>query len=163
MPFKFSLRKEKPRLPEKPRVPEKERVLPEVEKPLKPEIEKPEKDAAEIEDEKGKEIKVTPRSVPSAPQSETFKQIDSILFEGLDKTYSSMSQDLQQEFKRKEHETATQIEHIISRAKVAIRKIIELIKAWMKIIPGANRFFLEQEAKIKTKKILKLTKKKSSR
>lgn len=160
MAFKL-FKKEKEYILEKPRVPEKERVLLEIEKPLKPEAEKPEEGAGKSEEEKAKEIKVTPRVAPPVPRSNTYKQIDSILFEGLEQTYSSLPQDLKQEFKEKEQETATQIEHIIFQAKVTIRKIVELIKSWLKIIPGANRFFLEQEAKIKTKKILELTKKSS--
>lgn len=161
MPFKpFKKEKqEKLRLPERP-APEKERVLPEAEKPPKPELEKPEEGAAVGVEKMAKAVKVTPRAVPPAPRSETYRRIDSILFEGLEQTYQSMPQDLKQEFKKKEQETATQIERIVSQARVTIRKIIELIKAWLKMIPGANRFFLEQEAKIKTKKILELTKKK---
>jgi hypothetical protein len=35
-----------------------------------------------------------------------------------------------------------------------VKKILALIRDWLKLIPGVNRFFLEQEAKIKTDKIL---------
>ena len=37
-------------------------------------------------------------------------------------------------------------------------KIIDVIKKWLSIIPGINKFFLEQEAKIKTDKIMELKK-----
>ena len=42
--------------------------------------------------------------------------------------------------------------------KVKVKEIVKLIIEWLKIIPGASRYFLEQEAKIKTDKILKLKK-----
>jgi hypothetical protein len=46
---------------------------------------------------------------------------------------------------------------------VSTKKIFVLIRAWLKIIPGVNRFFLEQEAKIKTDKILFVTEEEKKR
>jgi hypothetical protein len=33
---------------------------------------------------------------------------------------------------------------------------VDVIKRWLSIIPGINKFFLEQDAKIKAEKIIKL-------
>ena len=43
---------------------------------------------------------------------------------------------------------------MVSAAKVHSKKILKAIVGWLKMIPGVNKFFLEQEAKIKTDKIL---------
>ena len=40
--------------------------------------------------------------------------------------------------------------------KVKVKKILKLILEWLRILPGINRFFLEQEAKIKTDRIIQL-------
>jgi len=66
---------------------------------------------------------------------------------------------LKKEFKRKGEETASKIEKIIHSVKVKIKEILHLIKEWLKIIPGVNKFFIEKEAEIKTRKILNLHKK----
>ena len=39
------------------------------------------------------------------------------------------------------------------------KKIFQLILEWLKLLPGINRFFLEQEAKIKTDRIIHLNQK----
>ena len=38
--------------------------------------------------------------------------------------------------------------------KVKVRDVVHLIREWLLVIPGVNAFFLEQEAKIKTDRIL---------
>jgi hypothetical protein len=53
-------------------------------------------------------------------------------------------------------ETVEKINSLLDKTKIKIGKIINLIKKWLKIIPGINQFFLEQEAKIKTDKIINL-------
>ena len=37
-----------------------------------------------------------------------------------------------------------------------IKKIFELLLQWLKLLPGVNKFFLEQEAKIKVDQIMSL-------
>lgn len=155
--------KEKPQIPEKPSIPEKEgEVWREIEKVPAPEIEKVGERA--VKKVKPRAIKVKPKPEPKSvlEKSETYKKIDSILFGGLDETYQSLPENLKKEFKKKQAETATQIEKIISQAKIAVHKIINLIKGWLQMIPGVNKFFLEQETKIKTGKILELAKKKKN-
>jgi hypothetical protein len=44
-------------------------------------------------------------------------------------------------------------------AKFKVKAIVDLIKKWLAIIPGVNKFFLEQEAKIKTDQIIALKQK----
>lgn len=60
----------------------------------------------------------------------------------------------QAKFKQAGEETAGKISILLQTAKVQVKKIVELIVAWLRIIPGVNSYYLEQEAKIKADKIL---------
>lgn len=102
-------------------------------------------------------IKKTKLSIAS-PDIERQKQIDQILSEGLDEVFLRLSQDDQARFKEEGEKTVLKISELLSQTKVKIKKIINLIKNWLKIIPKVNRHFLEQEAKIKADKIIKLKK-----
>lgn len=84
------------------------------------------------------------------------EQIENILEEDLTELYLSMPKETQQQFKAKGEETLSKIRQLVQKTKVNAKKIFQLIREWLKIIPGVNRFFLEQEAKIKTDKILRL-------
>lgn len=84
------------------------------------------------------------------------KQIEKTLEEGLEEIYLSMPPDKQAQFRAAGEETAKKINGLLAHAKIKIKKIIALIKKWLSIIPGINKFFLEQEAKIKVDKIVKL-------
>jgi len=86
------------------------------------------------------------------------KEIDKILSEGLEELYLQMTPEKRREFKQVGEETVQVINQMMSQTKVKIQKIIDLIRNWLSIIPGVNKFFLEQEAKIRTDKILKLRK-----
>lgn len=69
-----------------------------------------------------------------------------------------MSPNKREEFRVKGEETTKKINELLGQTKIKVKKIINLIKAWLKIIPGVNKFFLEQETKLKTDKILKIKK-----
>jgi len=86
------------------------------------------------------------------------KAIDDILSAGLHEIFLQMSPAKQKEFKQAGEETVVKIVGLLDRAKVKVDKIIDLIRKWLKIIPGVNKFFLEQEAKIKADRIIKLKK-----
>jgi hypothetical protein len=84
------------------------------------------------------------------------KQIEIILEEDLEEVYLKMPEHKQKEFRMAGEKTVMEINAMLDSAKINIKKIIELIRKWLSIIPGVNRFFVEQEAKIKTDEILKL-------
>ena len=86
------------------------------------------------------------------------KQIDNILAEGLNDVFLEMNPKQQKIFKEEGEKIASKINFILSSAKVKIKSIIDLIKNWLKLIPKINPHFLEQEAKIKADKIIKLKK-----
>ena len=138
-----------------PAIPEKEV---EAEKPPKPEWEK----IIPAEEKNGKKplVAAAVHPVTEKPaKSEVMVKIEKILEEDLESFYFSMPPEKQQAFKEKGEETASQIEKMIEAGKVVARKILKLIRAWLKFIPGVNKFFLEQEAKIKTDKLVAMAEK----
>jgi len=85
---------------------------------------------------------------------EDYRRIEKVLEENLSDFYFRLSPLEQQKFKQKGEETTVAILRIISKPRFKIRRIVELIKNWLKLLPGINRFFLEQTAKIKADKII---------
>ena len=76
--------------------------------------------------------------------------------DGLNDSYQRLSPVAKQEFKLKGEQTASQIRELLKSAHVKVKKILRLILDWLRMLPGVNHFFLEQEAKIKTDKIIAL-------
>lgn len=102
-------------------------------------------------------IKMGKVLLPTIPgKDELTVKIEKIMEEGLGEAYAKLSPISQQEFKIKGEETAAKINELMKSARVKIRKVLKLILEWLKFLPGVNRYFLEQEAKIKTDKILAL-------
>ncbi len=99
---------------------------------------------------------------PTIPQvrDDVTVKIEKILEEGVADAYSRLSPVAKQEFKLKGEEVARQIREMVKTTHVKVKKVFQLVLEWLKMLPGINRFFLEQEAKIKTDRILSLLKKK---
>jgi len=91
-------------------------------------------------------IQLTPRQ----------EEIDDILEDGLGEIYVTLTPEKQAELRRVGGETVRQIDQLLDHAKSQINKIIGLIRKFLLVIPGVNRFFLEQEVKIKADKIISL-------
>ncbi|MBD3311438.1 MAG: hypothetical protein GF349_03005 [Candidatus Magasanikbacteria bacterium] len=102
--------------------------------------------------------KKTYSAIPQT-RDELSLQIEKIMEEGLDEAFESLTPTQKQEFKIKGEETAIKIRNLLRSAKVKVKEVFTLIIEWLKILPGVNKFFLEQEAKIKADKILSLRKK----
>jgi len=101
-------------------------------------------------------VPITPVA-PALPATKELEQkVDSILSAGLEETYKKLDPATQQKFRVEGEKTAHAITLLLQSSKIQIKKIVELIIAWLRIIPGVNRFFLEQEAKIKADKLLHL-------
>ncbi len=98
-----------------------------------------------------------PPAIPTYKDEETLK-IEKIMENDLKDIFLTLSPIAQQEFKIKGEETAIKIRELLRSTHVKVKKIFELIVEWLKFLPGINKFFLEQEAKIKTDKILQLKK-----
>lgn len=82
--------------------------------------------------------------------------VERILEESLGETYASLPPAVQAKFRAEGERVAGRIAVMLRGARVRAREVLELITGWLKIIPGVNRFFLIQEAKIKTDRILAL-------
>lgn len=121
------------------------------------------KEAKETMPQKTEEILAEPPVIVQVAQpvvpvekDQLTEQIENILEEDLTDLYLSMPKEMQQQFKAKGEKTLSKIRQLVQKTKVNAKKIFQLIREWLKIIPGVNKFFLEQEAKIKTDKILRL-------
>lgn len=106
--------------------------------------------------EKAVEGGLAAQSSVSSVQKRREEAIDKILSEGLNDIFLSMTPAKQKEFQVKGEETVKKINVLLGEAKVKVNKIIDLIKKWLKIIPGVNKFFLEQETKLKVDKIMNI-------
>lgn len=84
------------------------------------------------------------------------KAVEDILADGLTNLFQDLDQSQKILFKQKGEQTATTIAVMLKSVKYKIYEVLDLIRNWLFIIPGINKFFLEQEAKIKTDKILLL-------
>ena len=87
-------------------------------------------------------------------KSEFLIQVENILTEDIGDLYVRLERSLREQFKLKGEEVARKIEEAVLIGKARIKVIVSWIKEWLQMIPGVNRFFLEQEAKIKGDKIL---------
>jgi len=148
---------------EKILVPQPETIPPKPEKIVSPEIRmeqtpvSPEKmkEAAQPQERKG-EGRLAVGSTQQTYQQRRAQEIDNILAEGLHEVFLKMDPQKQKEFKEKGEETVMKINKLLDKTKVKISQIIDLIKKWLHVIPGVNKFFLEQEAKIKADRIMRI-------
>lgn len=164
---------EHPAVPEKPAVAETPAV-----EPPPPAENLPEKttEAAPTETEQPQPSKaqvlaqpVTPP--PAAPvqtqaeKTETRKQIESILQEGLAPIFLQMDPKERLAFTASANETASKLEILVTQFTASAKEVLRLIKTWLSKIPRVNKYFLEQASKIKTDEILLIQtqKKKESR
>ncbi len=101
-----------------------------------------------------------PSSAVNTPSvNEEMHEIESILSEGLESEYQALPPALQARFRHEGERIASAIQTILHHSKQAARQILDLIRRWLGLIPGVNKFFLEQEAKIKTDRLLEIVKK----
>ncbi|MCU0679008.1 MAG: hypothetical protein MUC28_00990 [Planctomycetes bacterium] len=84
------------------------------------------------------------------------KEIERILESDLGEIFSSLPPAKQREFKIAGEETARKINQLMAKIRLNMGKVIDLIRKWLTILPGVNRYFLEQEAKLKADEILKI-------
>ncbi len=86
-----------------------------------------------------------------------YQEIEKVLEEDLGEIFNNLTPAEQRVFKMKGEEAARNIFRLVyHESKIKVKKIIKAIRDWLKSVPGINRFFLEQESKLKADKILKL-------
>ncbi|MFA5126476.1 MAG: hypothetical protein WC465_00550 [Patescibacteria group bacterium] len=98
--------------------------------------------------------------IASAPAQPTIvlEKVENILARDMDKVFLSMDLATQAKFKAKGEETAVAITNLLQKTKVQVRKIINLIVDWLRLVPSINKYYLEQEAKLKAEEIIRLHK-----
>lgn len=89
-------------------------------------------------------------------KSPDVQAVESILEENLKDVFASLTLEQQQEFKREGEVTARRVTSLLQSVKVKVNEITKLIMRWLKRIPGISQYFIEQETKIKTDKLLEL-------
>lgn len=100
---------------------------------------------------------------PVAPvKNPELAAVEKILEENIGELYSELPPNKKADFRREGERLAQVIWLMLETAKIHVQKIVKLIRDWLKIIPGINLYFLEQESKIKTDKIIELVRKKKS-
>ena len=114
------------------------------------------KEAVEIT-EQAKAVQAAAAALPSVEKDRLTQEIEAVLAEDLTELFLQLPKEQQAAFQQKGEVTAGTIRRLLQEAKVNVKKIFALIAEWLQILPGVNRFFLEQEAKIKTDRILLLS------
>ncbi|MBI4426711.1 MAG: hypothetical protein HY567_03975 [Candidatus Kerfeldbacteria bacterium] len=115
-----------------------------------------------LETQRAAEVRERPAALPAAqpsapaPVDPVVKEIENILSEDLGPIYRAMTPAQQRVFKVEGERTATAIRRLLEQLKVRAKTILDLIRRWLRVIPGVNKFFMEQEAKIKTDKVMAL-------
>lgn len=98
-----------------------------------------------------------PKKDEIIPQkSETLVKVEGIMQEGLEDIYLKMDPKTQNLFRQRGEEASQKIMALLSEMKIKVKKILTLIREWLLLIPNVNKFWLDQESKIKTDKIIGL-------
>lgn len=118
-----------------------------------------EKEGQNLDQEKvGESVQSSVKIASKTPSQLREEAIDGILSDGLSDVFIGLPPLKQQEFRVEGEKTVKMISSLIEKGKLSISNLTQLIRKWLLIIPGVNRFFLEQEAKIKAIKIMNITK-----
>lgn len=138
--------------------PEQEIVtMPEaVEKQLEAEIEFVKEEA--LAESKEAPSPAAPSAVrtPAAPKDPTTAAVEKILEQDLGDLYVKLDPETKKKLRVRGDILTERLKAVVSGARVKARRILSWIRDWLRLIPGINKYFLEQEAKIKTDKILEL-------
>ena len=103
-------------------------------------------------------VGIQPIQALVAPKDETLVEIESTLAEGLEDVFKNLPPNLKPAFKAKGEEVALTIKSWMDEAKIVAQKVLKLIREWLGMVPNVNKYFLEQESKIKRDHIMALAK-----
>lgn len=88
------------------------------------------------------------------------EEVEAVLSEDLGDLYVQLPPAARQRFKDEGERAASRVALLLQQVRVKAQEVLTLIRDWLRLIPGVNRYFLEQEAKIKTDRIMALAKRK---
>ncbi len=94
--------------------------------------------------------------VPPVKKDEDVIEVEKILEDGLAPMFVQLPESAKEKFKEKGEITSHEIAGMVKKLQVDIKRVLHLIRDWLLTIPKVNKFFLEQDAKIKTDRILEL-------
>lgn len=94
--------------------------------------------------------------VEEVPKDEVTIEVEKILEYGLGDYIPDMPEEARERFLKKGGEVASQLSTMVRTLNVQVNLVVTLIKEWLLTIPGVNRYYIEQEAKIKTDQIVDL-------
>ena len=103
-------------------------------------------------------VPVTTAAAPTViPKDEVTIEVEKVLEDGLGDFFKTLPDTAKPKFKQKGEEAATELSGMVRSLKIQVKRALLLIRDWLLTIPGVNKFFLEQEAKIKVDQLLELT------
>lgn len=99
-------------------------------------------------------------STPTLSKSPTLQAIEDVLAQDLEEIYFRLEPVARRRFKERGEQTAHEIETTLLDTRQHIerkmKRILQLILDWLKLLPGVSRFFITQAAKIKTERVIAL-------
>ncbi len=95
--------------------------------------------------------------LPVSAEEQQLQKIESVLSEGLHDIFVALPPAEQQKFKLAGEQAAREVSGLLAQVKVKVDAVIAVLKKWLGTLPGVNKFFVEQEAKIKAEKLVRLT------
>ncbi len=97
-------------------------------------------------------------NIPQNSSQIILTKVENILASDMENVFLSLDIASQAKFKAKGEQVAIEITNLLQKTKVNINKVISLIVDWLRLIPNVNKYYLEQEAKLKADAILHLSK-----
>ncbi len=99
-------------------------------------------------------------TVPPHPQADPviMQKVEHALEDGIGPIFVKLRPEEQDMIKAEGERTAFQIAELIASAKATAVRIFKLIVRWLSLIPGISKWFIQQEAKIKTDQMMKIQK-----
>lgn len=95
-------------------------------------------------------------AAPPVEKDPVTQEVEKILEDGLGDYIPDMPDEAREKFIKKGGEVAGEVSGMVRSMNVKVKRVLDLIKDWLLTIPGVNRYFVEQEAKIKTDRIVDL-------
>ncbi|MEK9151917.1 MAG: hypothetical protein AAB692_00970 [Patescibacteria group bacterium] len=90
------------------------------------------------------------------PKDESLVKVEKILEENLKDVFFTMTPAVRKNFKAAGEKLAVELRGYVEKAKANAKKVLAMIRKWLLMIPRVSRYFLDQEAKIKTDKVMRL-------
>ena len=99
----------------------------------------------------------TPQPAVQAPATkELEREIQHILSEDIADIYRQLPPERKTLVAQEGRVATSRIMDLLHETTVRLKELVKVLRAWLQKIPGLNRFFVEQEARIKARKILTL-------